>query len=119
MMEIVQRSLLRLADVPIRLAARELVNVMIEAHRVDPKIHRVLVEQIPRVGAMDRIERLDEQATLLVRAYRERHRDEIDVADLDLAAFFAVTTVEAMTTWRSSAGPSCSASPASSTSSRC
>lgn len=97
MMEIVQRSLLRLADVPIRLAARELVNVMIEAHRVDPKIHRVLVEQIPRVGAMDRIERLDEQATLLVRAYLERHRDEIDVADLDLAAFFAVTTVEAMT----------------------
>ena len=97
MMDLVQRSLLRVAGMPIAQAARELVVVMIDAHKLDPKLHRVLVEQIPRVGGMERIERLDEEATLLVRAYLERHQDEIDVADLDLAAFFLVTTVEAMT----------------------
>jgi hypothetical protein len=33
----------------------------------------------------------------LVRGYLEAHRDEIDVADLDLAAFILVTVVEALT----------------------
>lgn len=97
MMVLVVGALARVADAPITEATRELVRVMIDAHGVDPTLHRVLVEQIPRVGAMDRVERLDAEAVRLVRAYLERHRDELDVADLDLAAFFAVTTVEAMT----------------------
>ena len=97
MMSVVRGSLLGVADRPVHEAARELVNVMIDAHRVDPKLHRVLVEQIPRVGGMERIERLNDDAGLLVRAYLERHRAEIDVVDLDLASFFLVSTVEAMT----------------------
>lgn len=97
MMALVVSALARVADAPVTEAAPELVRVMIEAHRVDPTLHRVLVEQIPRVGAMERVERLDAEAVVLVRAYLERHRDEIDVADLELAAFLATTTVEAMT----------------------
>lgn len=97
MMALVVGALARVADAPVTEAAPELVRVMIEAHRVDPTLHRVLVEQIPRVGAMERVERLDAEAVVLVRAYLERHRDEIDVADLELAALLATTTVEAMT----------------------
>ncbi|MGO9452797.1 MAG: hypothetical protein ACLQDV_17435 [Candidatus Binataceae bacterium] len=37
------------------------------------------------------------QGYALVRGYLEAHRDEIDVADLDLAAFVLVTVVEALT----------------------
>jgi hypothetical protein len=33
---------------------------------------------------------------MLFRGYLEAHRNEIDVADLDLAAFILVTTVEAL-----------------------
>ena len=36
-------------------------------------------------------------ACALFRGYLEAHRSEIDVADLDLAAFILVTTVEALT----------------------
>jgi len=97
MMEVVRTSLVRVADLPIADAALELVRVMIEAHRIEPKLHRVLVEQIPRVGSLERIEELDEQACVLVRAYLESHRDEIGVDNLDMAAFLAVTSVEAMT----------------------
>jgi AcrR family transcriptional regulator len=97
MMDVVRASLLRVAELPIREAARELVQVMIEAHRIEPKLHRVLVEQIPRVGQMEHVERVDEEATALVRAYLESRRDEIRVADLDMAAFIAVSSVEAMT----------------------
>jgi len=97
MMDVVRASLARVAPLPLREAARELVRVMIEAHRIEPKLHRVLVEQIPRVGSMEQIERVDEEATSLVRAYLEGHRDEVGVEDLDLASFLAVSCVEAMT----------------------
>jgi AcrR family transcriptional regulator len=97
MMDVVRASLVRVAAMPVREAARELVRIMIEAHRIEPKLHRVLVEQIPRVGSMEHVERLDEEATRLVRAYLEAHRDEIAVDDLDMAAFLAVSSVEALT----------------------
>jgi AcrR family transcriptional regulator len=97
MMDVMRASLFRVAALPLREAARELVRVMIEAHRIEPKLHRVLVEQIPRVGSMEQIERVDEEAMALVRAYLEAHRDEVGVEDLDMAAFLAVSCVEAMT----------------------
>jgi AcrR family transcriptional regulator len=97
MMDVVRASLVRVALLPLADAARELVRVMIDAHRIEPKLHRVLVEQIPRVGNLEQIERVDDEAISLVRAYLEAHQDEIDVPDLDLAAFVAVTSVEALT----------------------
>jgi AcrR family transcriptional regulator len=97
MMDVVRASLVRVALLPLADAARELVRVMIDAHRIEPKLHRVLVEQIPRVGNLEQIERVDDEAISLVRAYLEAHEDEIDVPDLDLASFVAVTSVEALT----------------------
>ena len=97
MMEVVRTSMVRVAGLPIPEASRELVKVMIDAHRIEPKLHRVLVEQIPRVGNMEDIEKLDEEATTLVRAYLEGHRDEIAIDDLEIASFICVASVEALT----------------------
>jgi AcrR family transcriptional regulator len=97
MLEVVRTSLTRVALLPLADAARELVSVMIDAHRIEPKLHRVLVEQIPRVGNLEHIEAVDDEAIALVRAYLEAHKDEIAVSDLDMAAFVAVTSVEALT----------------------
>lgn len=97
MMDVVRSALVRVAPLPIPEAARELVKVMIDAHRIEPKLHRVLVEQIPRVGNLEDIERMDEEAMTLVRAYLEGHTDEIVIDDLEIAAFICVTSVEAMT----------------------
>jgi hypothetical protein len=88
--------LIKVAARPVEVAARELVSVMINAHRVDPKLHRV-VEQIPRTGRQENMEAIDRDVYALVRGYLDAHRDEIDVADLDVAAFVCVTTVEALT----------------------
>lgn len=97
MIDLVRTSLVRVAQLPLEDAARELVRVMIDAHRIEPKLHRVLVEQIPRIGNLEQIESIDDEGIDLVRAYLETHRSKIDVADLDLAAFVAVTSVEALT----------------------
>jgi len=95
--EVTRRSLVKAAALPIEAAAREFVSVAIEGHRVNPKLHGVLAEQIPHVGRLENIEANVREGYALVRGYLEAHRDEIDVADLDLAAFVLVTVVEALT----------------------
>jgi AcrR family transcriptional regulator len=95
--KVTRNALLKVAARPIEVAAREFVSVAIDAHRVNPKLHGVLAEQIPRVGRLENIEANVRDGYALVRGYLEAHRDEIDVADLDLAAFVVVTVVEALT----------------------
>jgi AcrR family transcriptional regulator len=97
MMQLVRDALIKVAMRPVDEAARELVKVMIDAHRVNPKLHRVLVEQIPRVGRLDNIQAIDREAYDLVRAYLEAHRDDLGIADINTAAFVCVTSVEALT----------------------
>ena len=43
---------------------RALVTVAIETHRVDPALHRVLAEQIPRVGRLENVETIDFEYSL-------------------------------------------------------
>jgi AcrR family transcriptional regulator len=95
--QVTRNALVKVAARPIEVAAREFVSVAIDAHRVNPKLHAVLAEQIPRVGRLENIEANVREGYALVRGYLEAHRDEIDVADLDLAAFVLVTVVEALT----------------------
>ena len=94
---VVLKALLKVAARPIEIAARELVAAAIEAHRVDPKLHRVLAEEVPRTGRLENIEAVERYARTHFRDYLEAHRSEIEVADLDLAAFILVTAVEALT----------------------
>ena len=85
-----------LAEPPAR-AIRTLVAAAVNAHRVDPKLHRVLAEQIPRVGPLEKLETFSRENFTLFRRYLERHRKEIGVRDLELAAFICVTAIEALT----------------------
>src|SRR5262249_13051879 len=97
MLPLVRDPVVQGASHPLAKGGRKLVTVMIDAHRVDPRLHRVLQEQIPRTGRLENIEVLDQEAYALVRVYLEAHREELGVADLDLAAFVCVKTVEALT----------------------
>ncbi len=87
----------RLANEPLRQAASEVVTTLVEAHAVDPKLHRVLVEQVPRVGRLDRVNEVEDRTAAMVRAWLEAHRDEIRPVDLDAATYVVVTAVEALT----------------------
>jgi AcrR family transcriptional regulator len=95
--EVTRNALVKAAARPIEDAAREFVSAAIDGHRVNPKLHGVLAEQIPRIGRLQKIEAFQQEGYALVRGYLEAHRDEIDVANLDLAAFILVTVVEALT----------------------
>lgn len=100
MQEMMQRTrdaLARVARERLEPATRELVRVMIDAHRINPRLHRVLAEQTPRVGLLENIEALEHEVYALIRLYLESHREVLRVQDLDTATFIAVSTVEALT----------------------
>ena len=96
-MQAVRGELADAVNLPMEQAVRKLVAVAVKAHRIDPKLHRVLAEQIPRVGRLEKLETFNRQNYALFAAYLERHRDEINAVDLGLAAFVCVTSIEALT----------------------
>ena len=90
-------ALLKVASMPLAVAVREIVVAAVQAHRIDPKLHRVLAEEVPRTRWFENIELIERNSRAFFRVYLEAHRDETDVEDLDLAAFMFGTTVEALT----------------------
>jgi AcrR family transcriptional regulator len=96
-MQVVRGELAEVANQPIEQGVRTLVAAAVKAHRVDPKLHRVLAEQIPRVGKLEKVETFNRGNYALFKSYLESHRREIRAADLGLAAFVCVTSIEALT----------------------
>jgi AcrR family transcriptional regulator len=97
LMRVARKTLAEVVSQPLEKAARKLVAAAIEAHRIDPKLHRVLAEQIPRTGKLENIEAFNRETYGMFRAYLESHRQELRAVDLDLAAFMVVTSIEALT----------------------
>jgi AcrR family transcriptional regulator len=93
-MQLVGSALAEIGSLPVEEAVRTLVAVAIEGHRVDPKLHCVLSEQIPRTGRLEGVEAVNVEAQAVFRAYLERRRDELGIADVRLAAFVCATSIE-------------------------
>jgi AcrR family transcriptional regulator len=96
-MRIVRGAVAEAASLSIEKAVRRLVAAAVEAHRVDPRLHRVLAEQIPRVGRLAEVEVFNRENFAFFHAFLEAHRNELRVADLKLATFVCVTSIEALT----------------------
>jgi len=97
LMQFVRGALAEVATLPMEQGVRKLVAVAIRAHRIDPKLHRVLAEQIPRTGRLENIETFSRENYALFRSYLGSHKDEIRALDLELASFVCVTSIEALT----------------------
>jgi AcrR family transcriptional regulator len=93
----VQAELAEAVGLPLERGVRKLVAVAVRAHRIDPQLHRVLTEQIPRAGRLQKVETFSQQNYALFAGYLAHRRHEIRVTDLELAAFVCVTSIEALT----------------------
>jgi AcrR family transcriptional regulator len=96
-MQVVRGELAEAMSLPVEKAVRKMVAVAVKAHRVNPRLHRVLAEQIPRVGKLEDVGAFNRENFALFRNYLDRHRDELHVDDLELASFVCVTSIEALT----------------------
>jgi AcrR family transcriptional regulator len=95
-MQVVGSTLEDMEILPLEEALRMLVAVAVEAHRVNPKLHRVLTEQIPRLGSLESVETVSKKTYAQFRAFLERRRDQLFVPDIELAAFVCATSIEAL-----------------------
>jgi AcrR family transcriptional regulator len=96
MLDVLRTALEAVASQPLPVALRTLVGATIEAHQVDPALHRIFAEQVPRMGQLAEIERLQRETAALIRSYLEARRAELAIADLDIATFICVSTVETL-----------------------
>lgn len=97
MMEVLHSTLRSVSAMPLQEAFRALVRMMIDAHRVNPELHRVLVEDVPRTGRLGEVETFDRESYAVIRAFLEKRQSEMRHLDLDLAAYICVKSVEALT----------------------
>src|ERR1700733_11488666 len=89
-------ELARVAELPIAQAARCVIELTIRAHAIDPELHRVLTEQVPRVGKLARLRELEEISSRMVAGLLVARRHELAIRDPDMAAFILVSTIEAI-----------------------
>jgi AcrR family transcriptional regulator len=94
-MTVVSRGLAEVATAPLDEAARRLVAIMIDVHRVEPELHRVLDARRSRIESNDHVRTVNQTIRLLVRAYLAERRHELrSDLDLDLATFLINELVE-------------------------
>ncbi len=91
-------ELARVRDLPLAAAVRAMIELMLRARAVNPEIHRVLIEQVPRTGRMARVRDLDKVLHGAVTQFLATRRSELVVDDLDMATFLTVATIEAVAT---------------------
>jgi AcrR family transcriptional regulator len=95
---LIENALLRASTMPLAEGVRVVVETTIGAHVADRALHRAVSKQVLRMGAA---ERLAERKRLFcftkhIAAFFEQRRFELRVPDPQLAAFFVVQTVEAL-----------------------
>jgi len=94
-MRLVRTALSEIGSLSLPQAIRAIVSVAIKAHRINPKLHRVLTEQIPRTGPLQNVEAFNRENFSFFRSYLESRRD-LRPMDLALATFVCVSSIEAL-----------------------
>ena len=90
-------ELTRVAQLPVAAAIRSVVEAMIRAHAVQPELHRVLTEQVPRVGRMGKLREVEAITQRMVAGLLAHRKSELAITDPDMASFVLVSSIEAIT----------------------
>lgn len=98
-LEVLMKAVAGAAEAPRSMeeTVRHYIRAMVELHAVDPKLHRVLQDQVPRLqGGFEVVRRVSTQSAALVRGWLESQRAQLRHVDLDVAAYILVTAVESV-----------------------
>ena len=90
-------ELTRVARLPVAAAVRAVIELMITVHGREPELHRVLTEEVPRVGRMAKLRELEAISHRMVAGLLAARRDELAIQDPDISAFVLVSAIEAIT----------------------
>lgn len=92
------RSILRShANSTLEDCVRASIEATITAHRLDPRLHKILHEQVPRVGRLQTAMRANHELTLEIERFLRDHEREIDPShDPGIAALVIETVIDAI-----------------------
>ncbi|MGH7440591.1 MAG: TetR/AcrR family transcriptional regulator [Polyangiaceae bacterium] len=96
MTSLVKTKLAEVFDAPLASAVETIIGAMFAAHAVDPRLHQVLIEQVPRVGRLEKLRGVEGEVQALVAAFLAA-RPELCRAPVETMAFVLVHAVEAVT----------------------
>jgi AcrR family transcriptional regulator len=96
MTALVREKLAQIATAPPAIAVRTMIDAMFAAHAVDPKLHKVLIEQVPRIGKLERVGGVEREVEALVAAFLEARRSELRPTKTGAVAFVLCHAVEAV-----------------------
>jgi AcrR family transcriptional regulator len=94
---LVRTKLAEVARAPLPVAVRTMIEAMFQAHMVDPMLHKVLIEQVPRVGKLERVHGLQREAQAMVELLLQARREDVCCADMAAASFVVCHAVEGIT----------------------
>jgi AcrR family transcriptional regulator len=97
MTSLIKDKLAQVASEPLDVAVRTVIQAMFDAHAVDPKLHKVLIEEVPRVGRLQQVVRVEREVEAIVMALLESRRKDLRRTKLRAAAFVLCNVVEAVT----------------------
>jgi AcrR family transcriptional regulator len=93
MAAIVESALNQSVHQPLDVALHELVKACVAAHAIDPTLHQVLNEQVPRLNQSS----AEAKIITLLREFLEQRRDQTQLQNLELTVFILERTVESLT----------------------
>jgi len=97
MTSLVKAKLAEVSTAALEVAVRTMIESMFDAHRIDPRLHKVLIEQVPRIGKLEHVVGVEREVEALVAVFLAARKDEIRRSKLEAAAFVLCNLVEAVT----------------------
>jgi AcrR family transcriptional regulator len=92
---LVESKLNHLFDDPPEIAIPELVKAVIAVHGINPRLHQVLSEEIPRSERL-KMHQTDDRIAKLLQGYLKRWRDRLKPQNIEMTVFILSRTVESL-----------------------
>ena len=97
MMQLISTRLAPNLHRPIEDVIKSVVTLMIEAHSIDPGLHRVLIDESNQGAVKKQLQQFEQRLSQLIKAFLELKRDQLRTQDLSMAAFVMINTIETLT----------------------
>jgi AcrR family transcriptional regulator len=92
--QLAQHHLVGIGDRPIPEVLQQIIKAAIAAHTVNPKLHRVLHEQVPHSEVMRQLDQI--KIENLLRSFLAERCDQLQPENLDLTVFIIERTIRGL-----------------------